>query len=335
MKLAMLDPQSTTMPRRSGSSISLASLSSSHSHSGPNISAEDPYPDHDDKPISSSAPFLGKSSHTQRRVSTLYLLLLTGSSFGVQIVWSVIMSQGTPYLHSLGFTSALTAMVWLAGPLSGAIVQPIVGAYSDRCVSRFGRRKPYIVGGAVATSLCMLALASVHETVCVLSDWFGLSSSASLQTWVKLAAVFWVYLLNIAIQPLQAGTRAFVVDNCPPIQQAEASAWVSRFSSFGSVFAFLLGSVKLPKWMGDTQFMALTIVMTVVLAIVVPLSFLLVMENRTSTEKAVQASGKSSGAVFWSLVRTVKFMPPKTRVVCKIQFFAWLGWFPFLYYNTM
>ena len=326
----MLDPHSAIMLRKSGSSISLASLSSSY-----NPSAEDSYPDHDDKPISSSAPFLAKPQHVQRRVSTLYLLLLTSSSFGVQIVWSIIMSQGTPYLHSLGFTSALTAIVWLAGPLSGAIVQPLVGAHSDRCVSRFGRRKPYIVGGAIATSLCMLALASVHETVCALSDWFGFSGSATLQTWVKLAAVFWVYVLNVAIQPLQAGTRAFVVDNCPPGQQAEASAWMSRFSSFGSVFAFLLGSIKLPRWMGDTQFMALTIVMTVVLAIVVPLSFLLVMEDRASMEKAMQANRRSSQAAFWSLVRTVKFMPPKTTLVCKVQFFAWLGWFPFLYYNTM
>ena len=182
----------------------------------------------------------------------------------------------------------------------------------------------------------MLALASVHETVCALSEWFGIGSgSTSLQTWVQLAAVFWVYVLNVAIQPLQAGTRAFVVDNCPPSQQAEASAWVSRFSSFGSVFAFLLGSVRLPKWMGDTQFMALSIITTVFLAIVVPLSFLLVLEEGASMEKASQRSKRSNGAVFWSLLRTVKFMPPKTRLVCKVQFFAWLGWFPFLYYNTM
>ena len=331
----MLDPQPTIMLRKSGSSISLASLSSSHHPLNPDVLVEDSYLDHDDKPVSSSAPFLGQSQQAQRRVSTLHLLLLTSSSFGVQIVWSVIMSQGTPYLHSLGFSSALTAIVWLAGPLSGAIVQPLVGAHSDRCVSRFGRRKPYIVGGAIATSFCMLALASVHETVCVLSDWLGLGGSASLQTWVKLAAIFWVYVLNIAIQPLQAGTRAFVVDNCPQSQQADASAWVSRFSSFGSVFAFLLGSVKLPKWMGDTQFMALTIIMTVVLAIVVPLSFLLVMEVRSSSEKALQVGRRSTGAVFWSLIRTVKSMPPQTKLVCKIQFFAWLGWFPFLYYNTM
>lgn len=53
---------------------------------------------------------------------------------------------GTPYLLSLGVPKALISIVWLAGPLSGLLVQPIVGSYSDNATFKLGRRRPFVIG---------------------------------------------------------------------------------------------------------------------------------------------------------------------------------------------
>ena len=73
--------------------------------------------------------------------------------------------DGTPYLLSLGLTKSKTSAVWVAGPLSGIIVQPIVGAIADRSTSRWGRRRPFMMGGSIFVSVCLLVLAWAAEIV--------------------------------------------------------------------------------------------------------------------------------------------------------------------------
>ena len=70
---------------------------------------------------------------------------------------------GTPYLLSLELSKELTALVWLAGPLSGLLVQPLIGAFSDKCTSRFGKRRPYILVSGMLTCLSMLGVAYARE----------------------------------------------------------------------------------------------------------------------------------------------------------------------------
>lgn len=120
----------------------------------------------------------------------LKLPLLTLGFLGVQVLWSVEMSYGTwsrfyqrstshlflasPYLLSLGLSKSLMAIVFLAGPLSGLIVQPLIGMHkqlesfldaqrfagilADNSKSRFGRRRPYMIGGALVCASATLLL---------------------------------------------------------------------------------------------------------------------------------------------------------------------------------
>ena len=60
----------------------------------------------------------------------------------------------TPLLRGLGLSSGLAAIVWLAGPVSGLVVQPLVGSWSDRCESRFGRRRPFLAAGELCDGEC-------------------------------------------------------------------------------------------------------------------------------------------------------------------------------------
>lgn len=77
----------------------------------------------------------------------------------------VEMTYCTPYLLNLGLTKSQTSVVWIAGPLSGIITQPIVGVLADSNKSRWGRRRPYIFIGTIIVSASLLLLGWTREIV--------------------------------------------------------------------------------------------------------------------------------------------------------------------------
>lgn len=137
---------------------------------------------------------------SQVHKSLWYILALTISIGGLQIAWSVELSNGSPYLLSLGMSKSLMALVWIAGPLSGTIVQPYVGMLSDNCRVSWGRRKPFMVGGAIATAISLMALSWTKEVVGGLLNIFGADpESYAVRTTILVVAVLWVYILDFAI----------------------------------------------------------------------------------------------------------------------------------------
>ena len=75
------------------------------------------------------------------------------------------MTYCTPYLLSLGLSKSKLSLVWVAGPLSGLVVQPIIGQLSDRSTSKYGRRRPYMIGGTAAVATCYIILGWAKEIV--------------------------------------------------------------------------------------------------------------------------------------------------------------------------
>lgn len=132
--------------------------------------------------------------------SIWYLVLLTISIGGLQIAWAVELSNGSPYLLSLGLSKSLMALVWIAGPLSGSLVQPYVGIRSDNCRISWGKRKPFMIAGASATIVSLMALAWVRELVGGFLGLFGADrESQSVKTTIIIVAVLFVYILDFAI----------------------------------------------------------------------------------------------------------------------------------------
>jgi len=93
----------------------------------------------------------------------LKMPILTVGMLGLQIIWSVEMSYASPYLLSLGLSKSFMSIVFLAGPLSGLIVQPLIGVLSDGSHSRFGRRRPYILFGALVSFGAMYLLGFTRQ----------------------------------------------------------------------------------------------------------------------------------------------------------------------------
>ena len=71
----------------------------------------------------------------------------------------------TPYLLQLGLTKSRTSLVWIAGPLSGLMIQPLIGVIADRSRSKYGRRRPFMIFGSLVVALCLILLGWTSEIV--------------------------------------------------------------------------------------------------------------------------------------------------------------------------
>lgn len=268
--------------------------------------------------------------------SIWHIILLTISIGGLQMAWAVELSNGSPYLLSLGLSKSLMALVWIAGPLSGTLVQPYVGIRSDNCRISWGKRKPFIIGGAGATIVSLLMLAWTREIV---GGFLGLFGAERISQFVKTAiivfAVIWVYVLDFAINTVQAAIRAFMVDGAPTHQQEATNAMASRMLGTFNIISYGLGYLDLPKYvwfLGNTQFKVLCVIASVALGITVLVSCGLIKERDPNIDGPPPKDRGGVLSFFKSVFNSIKRLPPQTRKVCEVQFFAWIGWFPFLFY---
>ena len=122
------------------------------------------------------------------------MMLLTFSSVGMTFTWGIEMTYCTPYLLSLGLTKGQTSVVWIAGPLSGLIVQPIIGVISDQSKSKWGRRRPIIMAATLVVVCSLLCLGFTKEIV-----GFFISDRRSAKVPTIALAVLALYATDFAI----------------------------------------------------------------------------------------------------------------------------------------
>ncbi|KAJ5759998.1 hypothetical protein N7520_007154 [Penicillium odoratum] len=270
--------------------------------------------------------------------SSWYLLLLTISIGGLQVVWSVELGSGSPFLLSLGMSKALLACVWIAGPLTGTLVQPYIGIRSDNCRISWGKRKPFMVFGGVATILSLLLLAWVKDLVGGLLSVFGVDpASNGTKITIMIVATLMMFCLDFAINTVQAGIRAFIVDNCPAHQQELANAWASRWTGMGNIIGYIFGYIHLPRYfpfLGDTQFKVLCAFASIALIVTLASSCFYIQERDPRLDGPPPSDGLGVIAFFKQTFRSIRTLPPQIARVCEVQIAAWVGWFPFLFYAT-
>ncbi|KAK2734329.1 hypothetical protein FQN57_001696 [Myotisia sp. PD_48] len=111
-----------------------------------------------------AASWIGTPSIKGQTESTR-LALLTASFVGLHFAWAIEMSYCTPFVLELGLAKSRIAVVWIAGPLSALITQPLIGVVADRSKSKRGRRRPFMVGASISVGIWLLVLGWTKEIV--------------------------------------------------------------------------------------------------------------------------------------------------------------------------
>ncbi len=117
----------------------------------------------------------------------------------------------------------------------------------------------------------------------------------------------------------------------------QANAYASCTIGLGTVLGYASGFLSLPKvlpFVGNTQFKGLSVVASVALGSTVAVTCLVVEEKRAVWNDEILKSGFGVFKVFGQILSTAKTMPNSIKRVCMVQFFAWLSWFPFLFWAT-
>jgi len=138
---------------------------------------------------------------------------------GIQFGFALQTANVSRIFQTLGADMEQVPGLWIAAPLTGLLVQPVIGYFSDRTWTRLGRRRPYFLWGAIFSTAALLVMPNSPEL------WIAAGT-----LWVLDAA------LNVSMEPF----RAFVGDNLSPRQRPTGYAMQSFFIGVGSVVASLL-----------------------------------------------------------------------------------------------
>ncbi len=236
---------------------------------------------------------------------------------GIQFGWTLQMNNMSAIYEYLGAQPAQLPILWLAAPLTGLLVQPIIGQWSDNTWGRFGRRRPFFFTGAILSSLAL-----------VLMPLSGTLWMAAGLLWILDASI------NISMEPF----RAFVADMLPDEQRSRGFAMQSFFIGLGSVAASYLplllsrfagpprpGTipeiVRISFWIGAAAFL-FAVLLTVTTTKEYPPSEH--ERERLRTAKAFD---------FPEVLHAIRIMPATMRQLAIVQFLSWLGMFcMFLYF---
>ncbi|KAI8225918.1 general alpha-glucoside permease [Colletotrichum sp. SAR 10_99] len=209
-------------------------------------------------------------------------------------------------------TTSSISLTLALGPIFGAFVQPIIGQLSDELHHPLGRRKPVMIAGALITMISTLLMAHAPE-LAVLS-----TKSRAANPWQPRAfAVACLVVILLAITAYSVGSRAIVVEACPPSQQPAAAAWSMRWNVLGSALLSVTGFVyttQSPETDPVVAFRTLAYVATICSAATVGLVCWFVPRDATPP---LQQSGSGIRRVFTmclpsELARRWARMPPLT-----------------------
>src|SRR5687768_2050630 len=150
------------------------------------------------------------------RLSVAQLFNMNFGFFGIQFGWGLQLANMSAVYERLGARPDEVPLLWLAAPVTGLLVQPIIGALSDRTWGRLGRRRPYFLVGAILASIAL----------------FFMPTSTSL--WMA-ASMLWMLdaSINISMEPF----RAFVADKLNVNQRTAGFVMQSFFIGIGASLA--------------------------------------------------------------------------------------------------
>ncbi|KAK4253010.1 hypothetical protein QN277_010849 [Acacia crassicarpa] len=287
------------------------------------------------------------------------IIAIASIAAGIQFGWALQLSLLTPYVQLLGIPHTWAAFIWLCGPISGMIVQPIVGYHSDRCTSRFGRRRPFIAAGALSVAVAVFLIGYAADMGHMFGD--SLHKKSRPRAIVIFVIGFWI--LDVANNMLQGPCRALLADLAAGHQRKTrtANSFFSFFMAVGNVLGYAAGSFSgLHKMFPFTMTKACDVycanlkscffLSIALLATVSIIALTYVKEQRPSSgdkptkeaggtdekEEALEGESRSAREMpcFGEIWGAFRVMKKPMWILLLVTCLNWIAWFPFLLFDT-
>ncbi|XP_028921995.1 proton-associated sugar transporter A isoform X1 [Ornithorhynchus anatinus] len=174
--------------------------------------------------------------HPQR---SLRELLFNGCIlFGIEFSYAMETAYVTPVLLQMGLPDELYSMVWFISPILGFLLQPFLGAWSDRCTSRFGRRRPFIFVLAIGALLGLSLLLNGRDIGIALAD------TVTNHKWGIILTVCGVVLMDFSADSADNPSHAYMMDVCSPLDQDRGLNIHALLAGLGGGFGYVVGGIN-------------------------------------------------------------------------------------------
>lgn len=262
-------------------------------------------------------------SAVKPRLSLLRIIEMNIGFFGLQFSFGLQQANMGPIYGFLGADEATMPLLWLAGPMTGLIVQPIIGAMSDRTHSRLGRRTPYFLIGAI---ICSISL-------------FLMPYSSAL--WMA-ASLLWILDAgnNITMEPY----RAYVADRLVPEQRSVGFLTQSAFTGLAQTLSYLaptLLTAFVAKDVLDANGIPMIVRIAFIIGAILSISTIVwsvwrVPELPMTDEEqaALEAKPLTPSATAAEIVSAIKEMPRAMRQLSLAMLCQWYAMFAYWQYIT-
>lgn len=242
--------------------------------------------------------------------------------FGLQYSFGLQQANMSPIYSYLGAQESKLPYLWLAGPITGLIIQPIVGALSDKTNTRWGRRTPYFLIGAIFCSICL----------------FIMPYSSSV--WMA-ASVLWI--LDASNNITQEPYRAFVSDKLDKEQHALGFLSQSAFTGLGQTLSYLTPTLLIffgiSKMATNANGIPITTMIAFFIGSVVSIGSILWTLKTTKEipitdeeKQEIKSSPIGLKTTFIDIWTAVKEMPITMRQMIPMMFFTWYAMFIYWIY---
>ncbi|XP_071349631.1 proton-associated sugar transporter A isoform X2 [Trachinotus anak] len=164
--------------------------------------------------------------------------------FGIEFSYAMETAYVTPVLLQMGLPDQFYSLVWFISPILGFLVQPLIGAWSDRCTSRFGRRRPFIFALAIGALVGLTLVLNGRDIGGALAD------TASNHKWGIVLTVCGVVLMDFSADSADNPSHAYMMDVCSPEDQDRGLNIHALLAGLGGGFGYIVGGIN---W-DQTQF---------------------------------------------------------------------------------
>lgn len=262
------------------------------------------------------------------RLSFFQILSMSMGFMGIQFGFALQNSNASRILQTFGADMEHLSWFWLAAPLTGLIIQPIIGHYSDKTWTRLGRRRPFFLAGALLAAVALLLMPNAGEFAHFLPPMF-------------VGAGFLMIMdasINVAMEPF----RALVGDMLPDEQTTVGFSVQTFLIGVGAVVGSWLPYV-LAEWFGISKVApegaipANVIFSFYIGAAVLVLAILwTVVTTKEYSPEQLNAthSFTDEKSRFSDIFRDIKYMPATMKQLGLVQFFSWIALFGMWVFTT-